>query len=236
MRFILILAASILLGSLTATAQSNNTPPQARTLPGIPLQDLTNEGSLLERLDRFWEGAKAFLSVSSSINATSQMRGGRQEDNDFRWLMNIAGYNLKEIESTVGLIPGLGLNFAVARELTEADRDYVERALERHARQNRGPINAIQRSIVYGILEASDLGKYGIEKVEIDLLPLPKVKMLMTPVDAPLSMETSRVLRAIERLNSNINTLMPRQRGTQMPLWIPADAFVPISSPEARRL
>lgn len=236
MRFILILAASILLGSLTATAQSNNTPPQARTLPGIPLQDLTNEGSLLERLDRFWEGAKAFLSVSSSINATSQMRGGRQEDNDFRWLMNIAGYNLKEIESTVGLIPGLGLNFAVARELTEADRDYVERALERHARQNRGPINAIQRSIVYGILEASDLGKYGIEKVEIDLLPLPKVKILMTPVDAPLSMETSRVLRAIERLNSNINTLMPRQRGTQMPLWIPADAFVPISSPEARRL
>ena len=236
MRFILILAASILLGSLTATAQSNNTPPQARTLPGIPLQDLTNEGSLLERLDRFWEGAKAFLSVSSSINATSQMRGGRQEDNDFRWLMNIAGYNLKEIESTVGLIPGLGLNFGVARELTEADRDYVERALERHARQNRGPINAIQRSIVYGILEASDLGKYGIEKVEIDLLPLPKVKILMTPVDAPLSMETSRVLRAIERLNSNINTLMPRQRGTQMPLWIPADAFVPISSPEARRL
>lgn len=236
MRFILILAASILLGSLTATAQSNNTPPQTRTLPGIPLQDLTNEGSLLERLDRFWEGAKAFLSVSSSINATSQMRGGRQEDNDFRWLMNIAGYNLKEIESTVGLIPGLGLNFAVARELTEADRDYVERALERHARQNRGPINAIQRSIVYGILEASDLGKYGIEKVEIDLLPLPKVKILMTPVDAPLSMETSRVLRAIERLNSNINTLMPRQRGTQMPLWIPADAFVPISSPEARRL
>ena len=236
MRFILILAASILLGSLTATAQSNNTPPQTRTMPGIPLQDLNNDESLLERLDRFWEGAKAFFSVTSSINATSQMRGGRQEDNDFRWLMNIAGYSLKEIESTVGLIPGLGLNFGVARELTEADRDYVERALEHHARQNGGPINAIKRSIVYGILEASDLGKYGIEKVEIDLLPLPKVKILMTPVDAPLSIETSRVLRAIERLNSNINTLMPRQRGTQMPIWIPSDAFVPISSPEARRL
>ena len=137
MRFILILAASILSGSLTATAQSNNTPPQTRTVPGIPLQDLNNDGSLLERLDRFWEGAKAFFSVTSSINATSQMRGGRQEDNDFRWLMNIAGYKLKEIESTVGLIPGLGLNFAVARELTEADRDYVERALERHARAAR---------------------------------------------------------------------------------------------------
>jgi len=170
------------------------------------------------------------------MNATSQMRGGRQEDNDFRWLMNIAGYKLKEIESTVGLIPGLGLNFAVARELTEADRDYVERELERHARRNPGPISAIQRSIVYGVLEASDLGKYGIEKVEIDLLPLPKVKILMTPVDAPLSLETSRVLRAIERLNSNINSLMPRQRGTQLPLWIPEDAFVPVSAPDARRL
>ena len=236
MRFILILAASILMGPLTATAQPNNTPPQPRTVPGIPLQDPNSDESLFERLDRLWEGAKGLFSVTSTITATSQMRGGRQEDNDFRWLMNIAGYKLKEIESTVGLIPGLGLNFAVARELTEADRDYVERALERHARLNPGPISAIQRSIVHGVLEAHDLGKYGIEKVEIDLLPLPKVKILMTPVDAPLSMETSRVLRAIERLNSNINTLMPRQRGTQMPFWIPEDAFVPISAPEARRL
>jgi len=105
-----------------------------------------------------------------------------------------------------------------------------------HARRNPGPISAIQRSIVYGVLEASDLGKYGIEKVEIDLLPLPKVKILMTPVDAPLSLETSRVLRAIERLNSNINSLMPRQRGTQLPLWIPEDAFVPVSAPDASAL
>ena len=236
MRFVLILATAILLGPSAAKAQTNTAPAQPRTVPGIPLQDPDSGNSLLERLDRLWEGTKGLFSVTSTINATSQMRGGRQEDNDFRWLMNIAGYKLKEIESTVGLIPGLGLNFAVARELTEADRDYVERELERHARRNPGPISAIQRSIVYGVLEASDLGKYGIEKVEIDLLPLPKVKILMTPVDAPLSLETSRVLRAIERLNSNINSLMPRQRGTQLPLWIPEDAFVPVSAPDARRL
>lgn len=236
MRFVLILATAILLGPIAAEAQTNTAPAQPRTVPGIPLQDPDSGDTLLERLDRLWEGAKGLFSVTSTINATSQMRGGRQEDNDFRWLMNIAGYKLKEIESTVGLIPGLGLNFAVARELTEADRDYVERELERHARRNPGPISAIQRSIVYGVLEASDLGKYGIEKVEIDLLPLPKVKILMTPVDAPLSLETSRVLRAIERLNSNINSLMPRQRGTQLPLWIPEDAFVPVSAPDARRL
>ena len=236
MRFILILAASILMGPLTVAAQPNNTPPQPRTVPGIPLQDLQSDDSLLERLDRVWEGVKGLFSVTSTINATSQMRGGRQEDNDFRWLMNIAGYKLKEIESTVGLIPGLGLNFAVARELTEADRDFVDRELDRHSRLNPGPIGAIQRSIVYGVLEASDMGKYGSEKVEIDLLPLPKVKILMAPVDAPLSLEASRVLRAIERLNSSINTLVPRQRGTQLPLWIPEDAFVPISVPDARRL
>jgi len=29
---------------------------------------------------------------------------------------------------------------------------------------------------------------------------------------------------------------MPRQRGTQLPLWIPEDAFVPVSAPDARRL
>jgi len=236
MRFVLILATAILLGPIAAPAQTNNAPAQSRTIPGIPLQDPDAGDSLLDRLDRLWEGTKGLFSMTATINATSQMRGGRQEDNDFRWLMNIAGYKLKEIESTVGLIPGLGLNFAVARELTEADRDYVERELERHARRNPGPISAIQRSIVYGVLEASDLGKYGIEKVEIDLLPLPKVKILMTPVDAPVSQETSRVLRAIERLNSNINSLMPRQRGTQLPLWIPEDAFVPVSAPDARRL
>ncbi len=52
--------------------------------------------------------------------------------------MDIAGYKLKEIESSISLLPSLSLTFGQARELTDADRDYVERMLERHARRNPG--------------------------------------------------------------------------------------------------
>jgi len=236
MRAVLIIFASVFLFQAQAFGQANAPSQAPRAVPGIPLQELANGDTFLETVGRYWEGVRGLFSIRSTISVASSAHATQTSDTDFQWLMNIAGYKLKEIESTISLLPGLGLNFAQARELTDADRDYVERELERHARLYPGPLAAIQRSIVYGVLEASDLGKFAIDKVEIDLLPLPKVKILMAPVDAPLSLETSRVLRAIERLNNSINAQTPRQRGTQLPSWIPENGIVPISAPRERRL
>lgn len=61
MRFVLILATAILLGPIAAPAQTNNAPAQPRTVPGIPLQDPDAGDSLLDRLDRLWEGTKGLF-------------------------------------------------------------------------------------------------------------------------------------------------------------------------------
>ena len=118
--------------------------------------------------------------------------------------MGIAGFKLKSIESTLGLLPGLTLQFGRARELSEADREYLERALQRHARRQPGAFSALQRTIISGILEANEIQGFSVERLTVSLLPLPYVKFTLAPSDAPLGAEASRMLQAIERLNQRL--------------------------------
>lgn len=190
---------------MPAAAQQVN----GSTTVTVPLQELPYSEGLGERAGRFWSDLLGQFGWSSSANqmmrsATETARRQARARDDFAWLMDVAGYKLKEIESYVGLIPSLSLTFGQARELTEADRDYVERQLDRHAIRNPGPFAAMQRAVVRAVLDASEIGGFSVEKVEIDLFPLPKVKFVLTPADAPVGIEAARILRAIDRLNQNL--------------------------------
>src|SRR6185312_6623186 len=52
---------------------------------------------------------------------------------DFTTLMDIAGYKISQIDSSVGIIPEASMTFGVAREMTDADQEYLERMLRRDA-------------------------------------------------------------------------------------------------------
>jgi hypothetical protein len=166
-------------------------------------------------------------------NAANAERRQAQARDEFSWLMNIAGYKLKEIESYIGLIPSLSLTFGQARELTEADRDYVEQQLDRHARRNPGPLAAMQRSLVRTVLEASEIGGFSVEKVEIDIFPLPKVKLSLAPADAPVGIDAARILRQIERLQQRLQTTGPRPQDIEMPPPRQEPLLRPVSFTEA---
>lgn len=198
--------------ALPAVAQqARETAPQGSTTVTVPLQDLQGSEGFGERAERLWSDLIGSFGRTSSANqmmrsaADTARRHARARD-DFAWLMDVAGYKLKEIESYVSLVPSLSLTFGQARELTEADRDYVERQLERHARRNPGPFEAMQRAVVRAVLDASEIGDFSVEKVEIDLFPLPRVKFVLTPADAPVGIEAARILRAIDRLNQNLRS------------------------------
>jgi hypothetical protein len=219
-------AALVAFGLLALATAVRAQPPQngggqPRTIVTVPLQELPSGDTFAERAGRFWGDLLDFIGVGGSASglaiAQGQLAREQAHRDDFTWLMDIAGYKLKEIESTVGLIPSLSLTFGQARELTESDREYVERQLERHTRRNPGPLSAIQRAIVRGVLDASELGDFAVEKVEVDLLPLPKVKFALTPIDAPLSLEASRILRAIDRLNARLQQIAPRAQNLDGP-------------------
>ncbi len=211
-----LLALPVAADAQTSSATGPVTAPAPRTVVTVPLQDLPSGDSLGDRAERLWSSimdAFGFGLSTSNFMRRPAHTAQDQAREDFTWLMDVAGYKLKEIESAVSLFPSLSLTFGQARELTEGDRDYLERMLERHARTNPGPLAAIQRTIVRGIMDAGEIGGFTVDKVEVDLFPLPKVKLVLTPTDAPLGIEASRIMRAIERLNQRVQGALPRTQG-----------------------
>jgi phosphate transport system substrate-binding protein len=126
---------------------------------------------------------------------------------DFSALMDIAGYKAQEFQTTIGIIPGIGMSFGIVREMSKADQEYLERKLALDVRGRPGVLPAIQRQIVRTVLEVSESEGYEINKVEIEIVPLPSVKLIVAPTDAPISIETTMILRAIEQLNDRVSGL-----------------------------
>lgn len=153
--------------------------------------------------------------VSSAIDYVKpESRGGllsrrlREETKetpfDFKGMMDAAGYKVKEVETGVGLVPYLSFTFGQARELAEHDVIHVQRLLKKHRQSRSGPVAYAERAIVSAVLDVQEMKSYTLEKVQVDFLPMPKVKFIAVPADAPLSDEGSRIMQAIDRLNNNL--------------------------------
>lgn len=219
--------AALLVLPLAAGAQV--APPARTAAIASPLQDLQSNDTFSDRAERLWSGligVFGFRMGSGDFVRSHNATLRQQAREDFTWLMSVAGYSLKEIETEVSILPSLSVTFGQARELTEGDRDYLDRMLARHARLNPGPLAAIQRTIVRGVVDASEIGGFTVDKVEVVLFPLPKVKLVMTPTDAPLGIEASRIMRAIERLNERVQTIAPRRQGRVFDFNAPQDTLL----------
>jgi hypothetical protein len=108
-----------------------------------------------------------------------------------------AGYDLAEIDTTVGIIPDVKMTFQLVRELSEADRDSLERKLEIDDFRDPGLVSSIQRQIVRTLLEASNVSNMRVGKLVIGILPLPSAEFSLEPQDAPLSEEHDTIYRAV---------------------------------------
>jgi phosphate transport system substrate-binding protein len=128
-------------------------------------------------------------------------------DQDFTSLMDLAGYKTQEFQTSVGLFPGAGMTFGIVREMSEADQTYLERKLIQDAHNRPGALPGFQRKIVRSILDVSEDEGYEISQVVIEILPLPSVKLVVSPTDAPISQETTSILRAIERLSDRLSEI-----------------------------
>ena len=124
---------------------------------------------------------------------------------DLTTLMDIAGFKVKSLETSFGLIPGATMVFGIARELSAADREFLERTMDEDARRRPGMLSAVQRRIVQTIMDVNSTKGYQVGKVEIDLFPLPSVTLTVTPVNSPLSEDATTILRAIERVQDRIS-------------------------------
>jgi hypothetical protein len=108
-----------------------------------------------------------------------------------------AGYQLAEIDMSVGLIPDIKLTFQVVRELSEADRSALERGLEIDDRRVAGVTAMAQRQIIRTLLAVSKSEEMRVGKLVIGVLPLPSADFTIEPADAPLGEEHNALLQAI---------------------------------------
>lgn len=225
---VIAVALALATSPLHVSAQPAAAPGQDRPAITVPLQDLPDH-SITERAGQYWDNFLGLFRMGP--NSTSVMRqraqaarGQGSTSLDFSALMDIAGYKLKEIESTVGIVPYFSMTFGQSRDLTEADREFLERTLERHSRNNSTPLAWVQRAIVHAVLEASDLGGLAIDKVEIEFLPLPRVKFVLAPADAPLGLDAARIMRAVEQLNRRLQQGPSNRPAFQIPQPMPGSS------------
>lgn len=126
------------------------------------------------------------------------LRSLRGEDKGEFWsMLEDAGYELRQINTEVGLIPHLQAVYVLRRELSDADREALEVRLERHARRHGGLIARLERAIIYSLLDASELGEYRIDQLKVAFLPLPSASFTLTPLEGGLDGEHDKIYRAI---------------------------------------
>jgi phosphate transport system substrate-binding protein len=101
----------------------------------------------------------------------------------FTSLMDIAGYRVTEINSSIGILPDAGMAFGIAREMSDSDQTFLERSLYRDSFRRPGALSAMQRKIVRSIMDVREVGSFEVSKVEIVFLPLPKVALVVSPKD-----------------------------------------------------
>jgi hypothetical protein len=234
----LLLAAAglaLCLMAAPAAAQGNGPNGPPRPQPGTPLQDLQPADTLMAQAGRWWDGLLEGFGFGDHAGNLMRRHTGIAADpaqlrDDFTALMEVAGYGLKEIESSIGLVPTLSLTFGQSRELTAADREYLERSLARHAERHGGPVAALQRSVVQAVLDASDIGGFAVETIHVELFPVPSVRLTMAPHTAPLSRDAGRIIRALERMQRQNATTGAERRfyGRDLPGWVPAPPLRPV--------
>ncbi|MGY8695161.1 MAG: hypothetical protein ACKVGW_13330, partial [Verrucomicrobiia bacterium] len=63
--------------------------------------------------------------------------------------------------------------------------------------QESGPIAALRRAIIHGILEGNETDGFFIETVKISLLPLPQAEFSLSPTDSPMPADLDKIYRAV---------------------------------------
>jgi hypothetical protein len=193
-----LLAALILapLASREATAQDVFATLRDST---ADLQQAARElyRSTLSLVSRPFTGApiEAVTPPSPAQVLQSVERGA--EGNAFWEELSDVGYEVTEIDTSVGLFPEIKMSFQLVRELSEADRDALDRRLEVGAARDQGVLPGIQRRIIQTLLAASDLSDMQVTKLVISVLPLPSAEFKMEPRNGTLTPEHDALYRAI---------------------------------------
>ncbi|MCC7275998.1 MAG: hypothetical protein IT561_25245 [Alphaproteobacteria bacterium] len=194
-------------------------PVAAQQAPLREPTDLINDRP--KTIGRLWAATQDAFSWTAGIvgsaldyvmppSPSSLVAAAREDDSsDMLKLLGLAGYKLKEVDNEVGLIPGLAFKFAIVRELSEADIDYLDEQLDLFRLRSPGLLGQLQRSIVSTVLAINSGGGMQVSELKLRLLPLPKAEFSVTPSATLLGEEASALMRAIQRVDRRVRDIAP---------------------------
>jgi len=140
--------------------------------------------------------ASTAVTPPTPMSTLKHMRG--EDKGEFWQMLEDAGYDLKSIDTEVGLIPGVEAVYIYKRELSDADREALEEKLEKHSHGHSGLIARLERAIIYALLDASELGDYRVEHLKVTFLPLPAASFTLIPTSEVMEMEHDKIFRAVK--------------------------------------
>ena len=176
------------------------TPPALAASPS-PIETVTATFTaakewLSDSLTSLFGGASTDAVTPPSPSDVLRQVGGAGHSEFWDYLKD-AGYDLSEIETSVGIIPDIKITFLLVRELSEADRDWLQQELEVDALRRKSLVAKLQRRIIQTLLDASEFQDMRIGKLVLGILPLPSADFVVEPANAPLSEEHDTIYRAV---------------------------------------
>lgn len=128
-------------------------------------------------------------------------------ETDFTKMMDIAGYSVGEVTVGVGIIPETTFKFTQTREISEYDRQYLQRLLRKQKQERSGPKAMAERTIVESVLEIQGLKNYDLTHIDVRLLPLPSISFTAEPKQAVFDPDTSYIVRKLDQLNEKLDSI-----------------------------
>ncbi|MEO5335728.1 MAG: hypothetical protein H7841_02370 [Magnetospirillum sp. WYHS-4] len=199
-----------LVALLTGPSAKAAEPAAASRIPTDLIQDRPNlavtafDGALAA-VGWTWGMVKSGLSVIAPPPPSHLARSVSEEDKaELFKLLNIAGYKLKEIDTQVGIIPTIAFKFAMIRELSAADIDFLDASLEKSKIRDPGLYTEVQRTIVGTVMAINSGDEFLVSELKVQLLPLPKVAFSVSPKVSALSEEGSALMRAIQKVDRKV--------------------------------
>jgi hypothetical protein len=200
--FFRVAMLATLLGAMPALAQPVNSNDLVMDQPSL----LGTAWSAASR-PIYWAGGVLGSTFSFLLPPSAGDLASSAKDEDgselFR-LLGLAGYKLKEIDNDVGLIPGVSFKFAIVREMSEADMDYLDEHLELSQIRNPGLYSQLQRAIIRTVVGINSAGGMQVSELKLTVLPLPKASFSVTPSQVALDEENSALMRAIQRVDRRV--------------------------------
>jgi len=121
-----------------------------------------------------------------------------RRDSELWSLLEDAGYTLREVRSTMGIVPSAEASFQMMRELSLADREQLAWRLEQYALRDHGLAAHFQRSVIQTLLDASETGSHKIDVVDISLWPVPGARFSLVPAINVLSGDHQTLMRQLD--------------------------------------